>query len=605
MVYRANGTNLDLLIGIKTLFTICQSMETLHHAVVDGHVKAHTTASRPPHEIRRGFNENDGRAPDTHLLLSLAEKAASHLASATMDEQLSILANHQAQVNSVEDSSNALPAPRVLQSYKWQPSNTCYIDSSLELLFCAWCKIPSELKTWLLTEAKNHASGSALYVILDHFYKRAKWIEEQPKSQAKKIAKSNRGLDYQGAVAMGQTHMRTFIVSHWKIVQPTEYGCARTWLSLLTNRLGKVNSANECLSLSLQAPFTVQYAPVYRCLNGHQFEVACVPVSEIQLQSGDFHNVKALTSPASPTLSLYLSHMVPRMFDSPREPVHTVHPTRPCTHPGCTLVASQSTVVTKWPSVLCYFPGLGIYTLHPTEDTITILEDIKGSSEKDVSYQYIGRVISLANHFITEIIIDNKGYQYDGMLNNGTLVEIGSASKALHQNANVVYYMFTRTSESFITSRTCNNLAEELQQGQDTQQRLDPIIISDADSGNPVLHADIAKAIQNSLEDEILQLADNTKQAAKSKPTTDPFSPTPSPAPLKPYAVGDIIILPLPVDSDKPMFGPAIIIKIDSNQSRKESTLSIPFIMNVQSSEEFKKPGFCHLSYVISNGQKF
>lgn len=140
----------------------------------------------------------------------------------------------------------------------------------------------------------------------------------------------------------------------------------------------------------------------------------------------------------------------------------------PCETPECTHSSSLLSVSTHWSQVLFVMPE----TVGETEEafknrrlprvdfplsfSITSTVNDNNSALKDahpVDYRLVGRVKfqSVASHYVSELYIGDRLYEYDDMRTGEQLVDLGRAEDALKPDRTVRMIVYHRASSSHVS----------------------------------------------------------------------------------------------------------------------------------------------------------
>lgn len=123
---------------------------------------------------------------------------------------------------------------RPLVGYIWSAPNSCFWDSSLELLFHAFLRLSKAQRNTLLKSIaypKNKKSflptSPPLHRVIAHFLERCKWIE----GSGRDYMKEEFGTEI---LKSGQELLRSLIFDRWDMGKHGEYGNAVSWTQKLT-----------------------------------------------------------------------------------------------------------------------------------------------------------------------------------------------------------------------------------------------------------------------------------------------------------------------------------------------------------------------------------
>lgn len=172
----------------------------------------------PPH---REYGPNDGKPPEKAD--ELAKAKAIEIARMQSAQEPDLGA-----VGPMPGTDAAASAPphvdkdferRLLSSYAWDPPNSCFFDTGLEVWFRVYCCWPLAVRDSFLQAIP---ANDALSSIFHHFQRRLRWIEGRGEAAASSVGKRE--------LQLVQATARHLIFDKWKILPTGAYGCAFTWM---------------------------------------------------------------------------------------------------------------------------------------------------------------------------------------------------------------------------------------------------------------------------------------------------------------------------------------------------------------------------------------
>ncbi|KAJ7768047.1 hypothetical protein B0H14DRAFT_3895019 [Mycena olivaceomarginata] len=218
LLHHAVGKDQELIPGIEKLFLHVREMENKYNAIKEGHFNAGNARNRRPQKAPV-YAENDGRAPDT-----VAALAAAAAAEANAVPALPVPAPHL-------DLATQY-SPRLLQSFRWDSPNSCFVDTPLELWFRAFALWSATERVDFLKSLPSHSALAKFFYI---FQRRLLWIESSSSDFA-----SN--YDF----SLCQSQARLMIFDRWKLYKSRDmYGNATSWLH---HAIETIRSIDEVIS---------------------------------------------------------------------------------------------------------------------------------------------------------------------------------------------------------------------------------------------------------------------------------------------------------------------------------------------------------------------
>ena len=133
------------------------------------YVTAQFQGVKPHPKSKIQWHANDGRAPDTHAFIALAEQHESasqkRNVNRDIDERFAACntTSTHTQVKSLTPS-NPLKITLFLYSWDW---NSCFIDSPLELFFRGFVLLSEGLRADFTRSIRNGDDGSGLQYLLE------------------------------------------------------------------------------------------------------------------------------------------------------------------------------------------------------------------------------------------------------------------------------------------------------------------------------------------------------------------------------------------------------------------------------------------------------
>ncbi|KAJ6539989.1 hypothetical protein DFH09DRAFT_1089993 [Mycena vulgaris] len=275
-----------------------------------------------PRKIR-GWDENDGRAPDTVAALAAA---ATNQPPPPPPEPPSI-----------PPPTAVIYSPRQLKSYPWDRPNSCFFDNGLELWFRSFSKWSGAEQAGFLGSLPPN---SALTTFFFHFQQRLKWIATPS------------ATDIQGTrvLSLGQSHARHLIFNRWQLYKnKDDYGCATTWLH------HAIRDSNPSVDVKLH--IGVLHIWSGSCPSQYNARVGVGSVQDLlRINLFDLRVARRKRGPAT-SLTEYFAHCTPRVSPGNDEGgtivVHSL-PQLVCVHPDCagSQLLELAAIDTLWPKIL-------------------------------------------------------------------------------------------------------------------------------------------------------------------------------------------------------------------------------------------------------------
>lgn len=198
---------------------------------------------------------------------------------------------------------------------------------------------------------------------------------------------------------------------------------------------------------------TQQYV-IYECEQGHRSQIPAwhAASGSIRLQRRVLDEiisaVRDITSPDSssrPTVEDYLSFLTKRAENG----LTHLSKSLQCSHEHCTLNTHPSYFRTSWPRILRVNPRETLITDDsPTFPTQLSLARGPAPLIGDITYSLIGsiRYHPDLSHWTVRLLLGNRTYSCDGIVNNGGLVDIGSGDILEEPDELAKEYFYVRTS---------------------------------------------------------------------------------------------------------------------------------------------------------------
>lgn len=288
------------------------------------------------------WHPNDGRAPDTRALLTLAERlkkqAGEKQASQTFDEWfVNCNTAYPSKVGSTEKHCPK-PSTLMLMSYKWK-ENSCFIDTILELFFRAYHSLSEGARSDFARTVRNQDStgSSGLRDMFEHISLRTSTLSAELNKKTDKES-SARARSLENTLFIGQANAQRLIAKNWSFAHsPGMAGCPRTWFTQMV-QVGLIapviiyrNSSSHIqtdTSTKTQSFFVVKYTQSFVCSEG----CSCKPLSpngnsfvEISIHGDDLHVAQQYADDnySRPSLAAYLGHHIPRHWLG--DAMHDIH----------------------------------------------------------------------------------------------------------------------------------------------------------------------------------------------------------------------------------------------------------------------------------------
>ncbi|KAK7012998.1 hypothetical protein R3P38DRAFT_3581609 [Favolaschia claudopus] len=453
LLHHSVGKEQELVPGIEKLYLHVREMEKKYLAIKGGHFDATEPRNSRPTKPR-GFQFNDGRAPDTIEALAAAENKR---------EDVEII---------VSNPTIDFPLIR-LKSYPWDAPNSCFFDNGMEMWYQAFLRWPGPEREKFLLQLP---SVSALSCFFYHFQRRIKYLTNQKLTEAER----QRHLDQE--LGLGQAKARQFIFNHWKLYSdPNSYGCATTWMY---HAIRDSNTGDAVHSI-----FGVGHRLVGYCHANHPLSVRVGGFqTSFRLNVFDIRTARAKSGPNA-TLTDYFSTATPRKdIGTDHNGTTVVHSMEisPCTHLECThssLVPIIDTIETEWPRIFHLRPETSTFARFPLAKTF----EISDGAGNLVQYQLIGTISFDAGrkHWTSKFLINDVTFSYDDTWNGGNLRWRGQGDAITLPDNSEVLWVFHRSSacaktvKSFVETVSAYNAAVNIE---NKRPKTPPIEIEDTPS---------------------------------------------------------------------------------------------------------------------------
>ncbi|KAF9547410.1 hypothetical protein CPC08DRAFT_648784, partial [Agrocybe pediades] len=404
LLHHASGKDHDLVPGIEKLYLHVEELERQYDAVKASHFDPPEPRVYKP-AAQKTYDVNDGRPPDT---------------------QRDLLPD------GIRNTSTQ--NKHFLQSYQWDPPNSCFFDNGMELLFRSFVLLPRKTRLDLMqaVPVDNYLSS-----LLYNFNLRLDALYSAPDARR-----------FRDITELMQLVTRNRIFDIWNLYDdPATYGNCKQWI------IHTVLEGN--MPREVKGHFGIYHMLVRLCSNDHKHEEYASDNPQIfsSLLSRDINMVNNFI-PTAPTTSItlgnYFSHAIPRasLYKSGKhgQLLHTLEHTR-CN--SCKSSAPLVEITTIWPHTL-HIEYIGSRDLPRTREPPMVSYPhnfvIEDESESQVSYELVGRVLHDSNHFTSEIRIAGTAYTYNDMKAGGKLVQHKDNKLLESPNSHAVYYVYHRTS---------------------------------------------------------------------------------------------------------------------------------------------------------------
>ncbi|KAF6751582.1 hypothetical protein DFP72DRAFT_850700 [Ephemerocybe angulata] len=402
LLNHAVGSGNELMEGVHKLYLHAKQFHSEYNSIKS------PREHRAPKKVK--FFENDGRAPDTFGAIKELDPASNM--------GLEALAR----------------LPLFTQSFKWSSPNSCFWDNGIELFFRTYVLWKADTRT----KFRGLLPGdSFLMVLTSHFDRRLKLIT----SNKKKDVNAQSLLDL--ALSELQKALRARIFEKWHPdCSPTGHHSALSWIQDM------VEDYEPCFEA--QGYFAL-YSPVkFSCPASHQFsQIIDKPKAIVYPHCAYITSLRDHLRIDGPVgLGDYLSNIVLLLEDQALEPCVTSP--RPCTLGDCTAHAPPKAVQFSWPQILAIRSNLA--NMKPTAVNNILRFDetfkITDSSDAEVVYTLVGRVLHKKDHFTVELMLGGVSYTYDDMSYGSKLRRSKKGTHPLQKRTSQEsYYVYCRTSE--------------------------------------------------------------------------------------------------------------------------------------------------------------
>ncbi|KAJ6535381.1 hypothetical protein DFH09DRAFT_1091717 [Mycena vulgaris] len=392
LLHHAVGKDQELLPGIEKIYLHVREMEKKFDAIKAGHFNAGEVRDRRPRKIR-GWDGNDGRAPDTVAALAAAATNQAPPPPPTPP--------------SIPPPTAVIYSPRQLRSYPWDRPNSCFFDNGLEFWFRSFSKWSGAEQAGFLGSLPPN---SALATFFFHFQQRLKWIATPS------------ATDIQGTRVLS-------LGRHNTDVQPLGY----------IMRSG----------VDVKLHFGVLHIWSGSCPSQHNARVGVGSVQDLlRINLFDLRVARRKRGPAT-SLTEYFAHCTPRVSPGNDEGGTTVVHSLPqpvCAHLDCagSQLLELAAIDTLWPKILQINPECGTEPRLPIDRTFSI-----DGADGLITYELTGTVSFDAprKHWTSKILIGDTTFHYDDLVLGGSLVAQGPADLISTPDRRAVLWIYHRSSK--------------------------------------------------------------------------------------------------------------------------------------------------------------
>lgn len=342
------------------------------------------------------------------------------------------------------------PRAHFLVSYPWNKQNSCFIDSTLEVLSRSFSLWDSNYRTSVLGQVQP---TSFLGKLLWRFSRR---LEQM--SNTKILPRL-----YLADLELTQSTILDYTLDE-RLIDHRQFGCSMEWFSrgvmvsllfIICAKCVNFVLQSESNLVEVQRAFGTHYHVDYYCDSNHHQAIHATTPPRVW-NSLDIPDIHATQSKYGVDASIedYFSQNTPLgpagNGSSGRLRLHQL-PAIPCLYTNCSLQSTVFSVHQHWPQTLSIVSDARADAeVAPPRIHFTKSFSISGNNNDVITYLLVGRVLHGSSHFTSQLLLDGRAFTYDNK--DGKLVLNANPELLQIPDKRTVFYMYHRTSQNSTVS---------------------------------------------------------------------------------------------------------------------------------------------------------